>query len=163
LARYGVVQGIRKIQLYQQAFVHRSYCKKNHVVFVKYSKYKHHPSCVPLQRASNERLEFLGDAVLGQVIAEYLYHKYPAHSQGQLSTIRASIVCGSTLARYAKHLKFNKYLLLCKPEQTDKNNRENPRLLEDCFEAFIAALCSDLGHEAAKTWIANLVEELSQM
>ncbi len=105
---------------------------------------------------SNERLEFLGDSVLGFVTAEYLYKKYPHKAEGELTRLRASLVCESHLAYAAAALQLSDHLLLGKGERvTGGQNR--PSILSDAFEALIAALFLDGGLEAARPFVIQMV------
>ncbi|MDW7675140.1 MAG: ribonuclease III [Bacillota bacterium] len=88
---------------------------------------------------SNQRLEFLGDAVLGMVIAEFLYNTYPYKAEGELTKMRAALVCESSLALLARNLNIGQYLLLGKGEELS-GGRERPSILADAFEAVIGAL-----------------------
>lgn len=92
----------------------------------------------------NERLEFLGDAVLELTISQFLYKKYPMMSEGQLTKLRASIVCEPSLVSFANELSFGQYVLLGKGEEMT-GGRARPALLADVFEAFIGALYLDQG------------------
>ncbi len=102
--------------------------------------------------ASNERLEFLGDAVLGLVIAEHLYRLFPDWDQGQLSKARASLVRESVLCEAARRAGLPQQLRLS-PAEEAAGGRERPSILSDAFEAVIAALYLDQGYEAARAYI----------
>ncbi|MGO1469333.1 MAG: ribonuclease III [Tissierella sp.] len=91
---------------------------------------------------SNERLEFLGDAILNLIVSQYLYKKYPNHSEGELTKIRAKVVCESSLAYVAREIGVGDYLLLGKGEEsTGGRNRES--ILADTTEAIIGAVYMD--------------------
>ena len=94
----------------------------------------------------NERLEFLGDAVLELTVSQYLFQKYPTMSEGELTKLRAAIVCEPSLVRFANELSFGSLVLLGKGEEMT-GGRERPALLADVFEAFIGALYLDQGLE----------------
>lgn len=94
----------------------------------------------------NERLEFLGDAVLELGISQYLYRTYPDMTEGELTKLRASIVCEPALVLFATDLEFDQYVLLGKGEERT-GGRKRPALLADVFEAFIGALYLDQGFE----------------
>ncbi|MCX7781130.1 MAG: ribonuclease III [Negativicutes bacterium] len=100
----------------------------------------------------NERLEFLGDAVLELVISEYLFQHFQHFSEGELTKARAQIVCEPTLARQATELELGKYLLLGKGEE-NSGGRERNSILADAFEAVIGAIYTDQGFAAAKRFI----------
>ena len=92
----------------------------------------------------NERLEFLGDSVLSLVVSEFIYKKYLDKPEGDLSKIRASVVCSRSLASLADSINLGSYLLLGKGEEG--TGRTNPKILENAFEALLAAIYLDSGH-----------------
>ncbi|MFN8522613.1 MAG: ribonuclease III [Chloroflexota bacterium] len=97
---------------------------------------------------SNERLEFLGDAVVGEAIADLLYRKFPANDEGQLTLLRASLVRASTLARWARELHLGDLIQLGRGEHRTGGRDRDP-LLASCFEAVVGAVYLDQGREAA--------------
>ena len=105
---------------------------------------------------SNERLEFLGDSVLGMVTAEKLYKLFPNLPEGRLSRMRAELVCEQSLHAVALGLELGQYLLLGKGE-THTGGRERPSILADAVEAIIAAMYLDGGMEVARTFILEKV------
>lgn len=105
---------------------------------------------------NNERLEFLGDAVLEIVTSEYLFHAYPKHHEGDLTKMRASIVCEQTLALAAGDIPLGKFLLLGKGEdKTGGRNRAS--VVSDAMEALIGAIFLDGGLEPAKSFIMKFI------
>lgn len=105
---------------------------------------------------SNERLEFLGDSVLSIIVAEHIFNKYPKMPEGELTKLRASLVCEKSLCVFARELGIGECLLLGKGE--DKNGgRERDSILADAFEAVLAAIYLDGGINAAKKHIFNTV------
>ena len=105
---------------------------------------------------SNERLEFLGDSVLGMVTAEKLYKLFPDLPEGRLSRMRAELVCEQSLHAVALGLQLGDYLLLGKGE-VHTGGRERPSILADAVEAIIAAMCVDGGREVARSFILTHV------
>lgn len=99
---------------------------------------------------NNERLEFLGDSVLGLVISEYLFSHYHQLEEGQLTKIRAKIVCEASLGETSKVLKLGEYMLFGRGEELT-GGRERMSILADAFEALIAAIYLDGGMECVKT------------
>ncbi|MCX8001653.1 MAG: ribonuclease III [Anoxybacillus mongoliensis] len=95
----------------------------------------------------NERLEFLGDAVLELTVSQYLFEQFPQMSEGELTKLRAAIVCEPSLVTFAHALSFGDLVLLGKGEELT-GGRMRPSLLADVFEAFIGALYLDQGIEA---------------
>ncbi len=118
-----------------QAFTHRSYLNEAG---------KH--------QVSNERLEFLGDAILSYQVSNHLYHLYPDKPEGFLTNIRSLIVKTETLAQVAQELDFGKYLLLSKGEEKG-GGRSNISLLADTYEAFLGSLFLDQGMTAANLFL----------
>ncbi len=99
--------------------------------------------------ASNERLEFLGDAVLGLVVANHLYKLHPDQAEGELTKLKAVAVSEPVLARIARELDLGAYLLLAKGEE-QSGGRQRPSILSDALEAVIAAIYLDRGMTVVK-------------
>lgn len=113
---------------------------------------------------SNERLEFLGDRVLGLVIAELVFEEFPSEPEGALARRHTALVCGEALARVAGNIGLGDCLVLSDGED-GAGGRENPSILADAMEAIIAALYIDGGLDAAKAfirrhWMALLNEDI---
>lgn len=108
---------------------------------------------------SNERLEFLGDSVLSFTTANFLYHTFPDMSEGDLTQLRSSLVRTETLAGFAKELSLGDYLFLGKGEVVS-GGAERPSILEDAFEAMVAAIYLDGGIEAARAFILRFIEPI---
>lgn len=104
----------------------------------------------------NERLEFLGDAVLEVVSSDFLYHKYPEKPEGELSKIRASLVCEPTLAYCAADLELGSYLLLGKGEEAT-GGRERNSVVSDAMEALIGSIYLDGGFANAKEFVTSFI------
>jgi len=128
----------RDKRLIELAFTHRSFLNENRS-----------PG-----REHNERLEFLGDAVLELVVTEFLFGKYPEKSEGELTAYRAALVNTVSICDCAVKLGMNEYLLLSRGESRDVG-RARQIILANAFEALIGALYLDTGYEAAKTFIAS--------
>lgn len=105
---------------------------------------------------SNERLEFLGDSILGMVVAEHLYKKFPDRPEGELTRMRADMVCETSLASIAEQLELGKHLLLGHGEEQG-GGRGRASILADAVESIIAASFLDGGIEAAKGIISRFV------
>jgi ribonuclease III len=126
----------RRESLLEQAFVHPSYLNEN-----------------PLfARPSNERLEFLGDAILNLIVAEKLYAEFPNLDEGALTEIRASLVCRDTLAELASSLNLGDWLLLGQGEELN-GGRSKPSNLANTMEAFIGALYLEQGLSKTRRFI----------
>lgn len=104
----------------------------------------------------NERLEFLGDAVLEVTVSHFLYNKYPLMSEGELTKLRAAIVCEPSLFSFANELSFGELVQLGKGEEIT-GGRTRPALLADVFEAFIGALFLDKGIETVVQFLEKIV------
>ncbi len=134
-------------ELLLQAFTHSSHVNE-------------HKACGD---RDNERLEFLGDAVLELAVSEYLYNHYSDLSEGELTKMRAAIVCEASLKQFAQHLQFGDYVLLGKGEE-NTGGRTRPALLADLFEAFIGALYLDQGFDAVRSFLnEHLFSRLSDL
>lgn len=105
---------------------------------------------------SNERLEFLGDAVLSIVVSDYIFKKLPDLPEGELTKLRASLVCEKSLCGFAKELGLGEYLKLSKGE-TKSGGANRASILSDAFEAVIASIYLDGGIEEAKKFILRFV------
>jgi ribonuclease-3 len=115
-----------------------------------------HSSYVPGIGGDNERMEFLGDAVLELCVSEELFFRFPKMQEGQLTKSRASIVCESALFEAAKGIGLGEYLLLGRGEDAS-GGRQKPSILSDAFEAVIAAIYLDGGFTPARTFIHRFV------
>ena len=107
---------------------------------------------------SNERLEFLGDAVLGLVVTDHLFHNYPALAEGELAKVRAAVVNAGVLAELATDLGIGAALALGKGEDAS-GGREKPSILSDAMEAVIGAVYLDGGWDAAARLVMDLLGE----
>ena len=105
---------------------------------------------------NNERLEFLGDSILGLVSADYVFHRYPHVPEGQLTKLRAAVVCEQTLYEVAKELGLDHLLRLGRGEENG-GGRKRPSILADSVEALIGANYLDGGLEAARTFILSFL------
>ncbi|MDR7869914.1 MAG: ribonuclease III [Tissierellaceae bacterium] len=106
---------------------------------------------------NNERLEFLGDAILNLVVSQYLYKKYPNHPEGELTKIRAKVVCESSLAYAAKKIEVGRFLLLGKGEEST-GGRERDSILADAAEAIVGALYMDSDFETTNSILLSNFE-----
>lgn len=104
----------------------------------------------------NERLEFLGDAILGFVVAEYLYRNFPGHPEGELTRVRADLVCETNLARQAATVRLGEFLMLGHGEEQG-GGRKRASIVSDAMESVIAASYMDGGFAAAKGIIDRLI------
>lgn len=105
---------------------------------------------------NNERLEFLGDSVLSIIVAEHLFTHYKHMPEGELTKIRASLVCETSLHQFAEHIQLGKFLYLGKGEE-NTGGRERASILADAFEAVIASIYLDGGIEAAREFVLKFI------
>lgn len=134
-------------KLLKQAFVHRSYLNEN-------------PA---FELGHNERLEFLGDAVLELVVTEYLYKNYPDLAEGEMTNLRAALVNAQMLSQIAERLGFNEFLYLSKGESREAG-RGRQYILANTFEALVGALYLDGGYKYCQDFIGNaLIPELKDI
>ncbi|WP_305862405.1 ribonuclease III [Helicobacter cholecystus] len=110
------------------------------------------------RRENNERLEFLGDAVVDLIVGEYLYSRFDNHQEGKLSQIRASIVNEEGLAMFARDLGIQDCLYLSNAEESN-NGRNKPSILADALEALVGAIFLESGFEEAKKFLLPLIEK----
>ncbi|MCB6366426.1 ribonuclease III [Intestinibacillus massiliensis] len=130
----------QNIVLYRKAMTHSSYANEH--------RERH------LQH--NERLEFLGDSVLGFVTADYLFNHYPELPEGELTKLRAAVVCEQTLCEIAKELGIDKEIRLGHGEETG-GGRQRPSILADATEALLGAIYLDGGIEPARKFVLDFV------
>ena len=165
------------INLYRNAFVHKSYCTMKNADF-NTGNQKCPLDCLPLQEMSYERLEFLGDSILGMIVAGYLYDRFPDQNEGFLSKLRTKIVNGKMLGFLSNKIGFPKFAIISKQVE-DTNGRNNYKIMEDIFEAFLGALYLDYqtdndiisipqnikvyfqgsGFYIVQKWIINIIEK----
>lgn len=133
--------------LLKQAFVHRSYLNENPAFELKH----------------NERLEYLGDAVLELAVTDYLFKNYPDLAEGEMTNLRAALVNSQMLAQISDRLGFNDFLYLSKGEAKEAG-RGRQYILANTFEAFTGALYMDQDYEAAEKFVVNnLIPELKNI
>lgn len=123
-------------QILRQAFTHRSFVNEHRTSTTK----------------NNERLEFLGDAVLELISSDFLFHKYPDVEEGDLTAYRAGLVNTNSLAETAEGLGYNEHILLSKGEAKD-TGRARHSILADTYEAVLGAMYLDQGYETAKKFL----------
>ena len=126
----------KNLSLYEQAFVHKSILNESDEGFL---------------RESNERLEFLGDAILGAVVAQYLFLKYPKCNEGELTKFRSKIVNRRFLNQLAIDIGLDVFI------ETSANTKRSKSIFGDAFEAFIGAIFLDKGYKACKNFIIDMV------
>jgi len=134
LGRFGISPDSKTIELVEEAFTHSSYAYENQLAY------------------DNERLEFLGDAVIGLLAAEYVYHRFPDAPEGELSKRKGRLVSRTILGRRARDLGLADYLLLGRGEE-QSGGRRRPVLLGSALESFVGALYLSLGWEKTADFV----------
>lgn len=136
----GLTYKTHNLCIYQQSFTHKSYLIINNPEI----EYEHLDNCIPLQPESNERLEYLGDSIMGSIVSSYLYHRYKKQNEGFLTKLKTKLVRTNMLAKFSLYIGLDKYLLISKHVEEVCDGRHNERILEDTFEAFVGALFEDI-------------------
>jgi len=136
---------IKDKELFNKAFIHRSYVNEN------------------IGIEDNERLEFLGDAVLELIVTNFLFHEYPEKPEGELTTLRSSVVKGKYLSKIARELELGQYLYLSKGEESS-GGRDKEHILANVTEALIGAIYLDQGFEVAERFVReHMLKEIEEI
>jgi dsRNA-specific ribonuclease len=169
LKRFGVNHSIKHLQNFQQAMTHESYVIRDLAAdrlakLVKEKNLKPIPNeltkkAIPLQKESYERLEFLGDAVIHLILAEYIYKRYPDEKEGFMTKLRTKIENGEVLAIFAKVLGLHNYVLIARNLEQIGGREKNYNILEDAFEAFIGCLFLESDLETCRKLVVTLMEQ----
>lgn len=178
LAKGGIKRKPNNMELWQKAFIHKSYCrnrKKNYMFDKLLNKsptgsegdgseeIDFDPAqAIPLYDDSNERLEWLGDGIIQSITAQYLSKRYPDQDEGFLTKTRSKLVKTETLCKLAKCLGLDQYVLMSRDVEKHFNGRNNSRILEDTFEAFVGVLSQDfgedIGYKLCKKFVITVME-----
>lgn len=170
----------QSLKYYQEAFVHRSYVRKKLMSFSRKGQGSVELSDCPegvvdLFDESNERLEFLGDSIVGSSVVSYLFRRFPEADEGFMTKLKTRLVKTNALAAFARYLDLGKHMIISKHVEDKCGGRENPRMLEDLFEAFIGAMYLDFcdmkdvsqkklnllygpGYAVCESFIINIIE-----
>lgn len=168
LKKYGIYHNIANISLYQTAMVHKSYtipyinevCSRDNVKVV-----PNPDGCVLLQNESYDRLEFLGDAVIENIVVSYLYSRYPNQPESFLSFMKVNLVNRMMLGHLTKIIGLNEYLIISRTLDDVNKAREEDKILCDVFEGFIGAIYQDFnaingqGYQYAEKFMITLLED----
>lgn len=171
---------INHLEYFQRAMIHLSYLERNEKFYAN-NKTKAYqiqstdiepidpediPNTIPLQDESYERLEFLGDAVLHNILAEYLFKRYDREDEGFMTKLRTKIENGDTLAILSEKIGLGSYIVISRYVELNGGRVNNRNILEDAFEAFIGALYLDAGYDVCRRFVNELIEkeiDLAQM
>ena len=166
LETYGVKRRFPDLTLFKQACVHTSYVDKSEV-WVKQEEpmilAERPPSCLPLQAADNEELEYAGDGILSGVVATYLKERFSGQGEGFMTNLRTEIVNNDRLGELAKKVGFSPWLMISRHVEEVCDGRQNLRLLGSMFEAWLGALYYSAGKggkgfEEVQTFVVNVME-----
>ena len=147
----GIINSrVRDISIYQRAFVHKSIFKS--------LRFFKDDEVLDYYKDSNERLEYLGDAVLNMIIAKYLYTTFPDKKEGFLTRIRTKLVKGDMLAHFAQKLCLGNYIVMSS-HVIKFGGQTNPHILEDAFEALLGAIFLDRGMATAEQFIKDMIKK----
>lgn len=171
------VNDIKNIELYRTAVTHVSYTKsayikydnKKNILSSKIKKYqalnidisslkKNDDDIINLRKDAYERLEFLGDAAIHYVLANYFYHRYDKNNEGFLTKMRSGIAKGKNISKLGTAIGLAPYILLSKEEEKTHGRDNNEDLLEDTFEAFVGAIHEELGKNICEEFIISVME-----
>jgi len=182
LAKGGIKKTPVNMDLWQRAFIHKSYClnRKKNYMFDKIKAMNESPenvdenseessehdfdpeTAIPLFEDSNERLEWLGDGIIQSISAQYLWKRFPTQDEGFLTKTRSKLVKTETLCKLAKCLGLDEFVLMSRDVEKHFNGRNNARILEDTFEAFIGVLSQDFGEDVGykfcKKFVITVIE-----
>lgn len=157
------------LENYRKALVHKSLNK-----YIRYTLEQGKPVCSylvedslepgsnnsnKLEPASNERLEYLGDAVFNLIVGDYLFSKYPGKDEGFLTRLRTKIVRDTHCVKFSNLIGIGPFILVGSIVKKDSTGNINEKLLEDAFEAFLGAVYLDLGYTFAKAFVTNLIDK----
>lgn len=171
LQKYGVNHTIKNTKMFQRAMIHVSYLIRDEKF---YSNNKTKPyqiqssdiepledvtKAMPLQQRSYERLEFLGDAILHAIFAEYIFARYPDADEGFMTKLRTKIENGDTLSTLSIKIGLGEYVVISRYVEKNGGRESNKSLLEDAFEAFIGALFLEAGFDVCKKFGVTLIEK----
>jgi ribonuclease III len=170
LRRYGIFDTILDIRLFQIACIHKSYRKKSREETeasgqVWMEPIPKPPEVMDLQEEDSERLEFIGDAILGCSVALYLYKRYPDESEGFYTRLRTKLVNNKTLGILVQRMGLHKWLVMSRHQEERCNGRRNLKILGSLLESWIGAVCKEYdqrgmcGFEYAQNFVIRILEE----
>jgi ribonuclease-3 len=166
LKSFGVNHIVQNLNLFQKAMIHKSYLESIPLNDKLIKLLKEIPpispqfvsKCLPLQSESYESLEYLGDAVIHLILAQYLYTRYTDKDPGFLTVLRTKIEKGETLARLSRILGFDQYAIFARNIELSGGRQNNINIMEDVFEAFMGALSLEVDFEQCKKFMVNLID-----
>ena len=175
VARYGPKIKVKRLELFQEAMIHISYLIRDEKF---YSTNKTKPyqiqsndieplddlsKAMPLQKVSGDELEYLGDSVDHDIIAEYIFTRYRGNGEGFMTKLRTKIENSDSLYVLAKIIGLNEYVVISRYVEKNGGRETNKNILEDAFEAFMGALRLDAGFEVCRQFLMTLIEREMDM
>jgi len=170
LSTYGIKRPATNLDIYQLAFVHKSYMRTKYKDILLDTKPE---NTIELFDDCNERIEYLGDSILGACISSYNFERYESEDEGFLSKMKTKIVNGKKLAELARYIGLGEWAIISSYAEENNEGRDNTKILEDIFESFIGAIYLDfngssttsvenedigLGFQYCNIFIQNVVE-----
>jgi ribonuclease III len=149
LNEFDIDEDPKNLNLYQNAFIHKSYSTTKNPLDEIVDKPE---GALELMDVDNERLEFLGDSVLGFVVAKYIYERFETENEGFLTRIKTKLVNGEALSYFSRELGFGEYILMSRFVEDKCSGRKSVKILEDVFESFIGALYLDFNETEIKNY-----------
>ena len=167
LNKFGLKHKVKSLENFQLAMIHKSYIKTIQLNEKLIRLYKEITpiqdnlmnKVLPLQDNSYESLEYLGDAVIHLILANYLYKRYDNKDPGFLTVLRTKIEKGETLSKLSKHLGLDKYAIIARNIELAGGRQNNKNIMEDIFEAFMGALSLETTFENCRLFLTNLIDE----
>ena len=158
LIKHEIYDEAKNISLYRRALTHKSYVNTNDFLSSNHNYHnRNNKNIVPYQKNSNERLEFLGDSIIGHIICEYLYDRYPTKDEGFLTKLKTRLVDRKSLANFSKYMDISQFILISN-HMENIHGRNTDKILEDIYESFICALYKDLGFMITKKFVIAVLE-----
>lgn len=169
LRNYGIKEKPQRWELFRQACVHSSYVDRPDIPALQTGEpviiAPRPDDCMPLCNSDNEQIEFVGDSLLGCIIALYLHERYPDQDEGFLTRLRTRLVNNKQLGELSLKIGFNNWIILSRHVEEVCNGRRNLRILGSMLEAWVGAMYLDISEQnpggafiRVKTWLINLFE-----
>ena len=162
LYKHGCDFKVRSCDHYQNAMVHSTYVKRDEYTTPGGESIQLAPkpeSCIDLFDESYERLEFLGDSILGAIVATYLVKRFPGENEGFMTDLKKEIVCNEMLGKLSQKIGLDKFYIISRHNEDICNGRNNVKKLSDILEAFIGALWMDSqDFKIVSTFVISLIE-----
>lgn len=170
LKKGGITDKIKDLSIWQRAFTNKSYSKnlkkkRNDKYIYQSDSDVNTDEVIPIQKKSNETLEYLGDAMIQSIIGHYLYKRFKKQDEGFLTKNRSKLVKTETLAKLGFALGLDKYILISKHQEEMCNGRKSSKIIEDTFESFIGAMMEDFSklgeayaYDICRKFVINIME-----